>query len=80
MCLAIPMQIVEIDGFMARCHAKGIERDISLFMLQDETLAPDDYVMVHVGYAIQKVSEQEARSAWQLYDEVLAQEMGETNA
>ena len=80
MCLAIPMQIVEIDGFMARCHAKGIERDISLFMLQDETLAPDDYVMVHVGYAIQKVSEQEAQSAWQLYDEVLAQEMGETNA
>jgi len=80
MCLAIPMQIVEIDGFMARCHAKGIERDISLFMLQDETLAPDDYVMVHVGYAIQKVSEQEARSAWQLYDEVLAKEMSETNA
>lgn len=80
MCLAIPMQIKEIDGFMARCHAKGIERDISLFMLQDETLAPDDYVMVHVGYAIQKVSEQEARSAWQLYDEVLAMEMAETNA
>ncbi|NNF96272.1 MAG: HypC/HybG/HupF family hydrogenase formation chaperone [Halobacteria archaeon] len=80
MCLAIPMQIVEIDGYMARCHAKGIERDISLFMLQDEPLAPDDYVMVHVGYAIQKVSEQEARSAWQLYDEVLEMEMGETNA
>jgi len=74
------MQIVEIDGFMARCHAKGIERDISLFMLQDEPLAPDDYVMVHVGYAIQKVSEEEARSAWQLYDEVLAMEMGETHA
>ena len=80
MCLAIPMQIVEIDGYMARCHAKGIERDVSLFMLQDEALAPDDYVMVHVGYAIQKVSEQEAQSAWQLYDEVLEKEMAETNA
>jgi hydrogenase expression/formation protein HypC len=80
MCLAIPMQIVEINGYIARCHAKGIERDISLFMLQDETLRPDDYVMVHVGYAIQKVTEEEARSAWQLYDEVLAQEMGEANA
>lgn len=80
MCLAIPMQIVEINGFMARCQAKGIERDISLFMLQDETLAPNDYVMVHVGYAIQKVTEEEARSAWQLYDEVLAREMGEANA
>ena len=80
MCLAIPMQIVEIDGYVARCHAKGIERDVSLFMLQDETVAPDDYVMVHVGYAIQKVSEQEAQSAWQLYDEVLEKEMAETNA
>ena len=80
MCLAIPMQIVEIDGYMARCHAKGIERDVSLFMLQDETVAPDDYVMVHVGYAIQKVTEEEARSAWQLYDEVLEKEMAETNA
>ncbi len=80
MCLAIPMQIVEINGYMARCHAKGIERDVSLFMLQDETVAPNDYVMVHVGYAIQKVTEEEARSAWQLYDEVLAQEMGEANA
>ena len=80
MCLAIPMQIVEINGYIARCHAKGIERDISLFMLQDETLRPDDYVMVHVGYAIQKVTKEEARSAWQLYDEVLAQEMGEANA
>ena len=80
MCLAIPMQIVEIDGYMARCYAKGIERDVSLFMLQDETLKPDDYVMVHVGYAIQKVTEQEAQSAWQLYDEILEKEMAESNA
>ena len=80
MCLAIPMQIVEIDGYVARCHAKGIERDVSLFMLQDETVAPDDYVMVHVGYANQKGSEEEAQSAWQLYDEILEKETAETNA
>ena len=80
MCLAIPMQIVDIDGYVARCHAKGIERDVSLFMLQDETVAPDDYVLVHVGYDIQKVTEEEAQSAWQLYDEILEKEMAETNA
>ncbi|MCG6886637.1 MAG: HypC/HybG/HupF family hydrogenase formation chaperone [Proteobacteria bacterium] len=73
MCLAIPMQIVEIDGFLARCEAKGVERDVSLFMLQDEPLAPRDFVMVHVGYAIQKITEQDARSAWELYDEMLDQ-------
>ncbi|MCG7907033.1 MAG: HypC/HybG/HupF family hydrogenase formation chaperone, partial [Candidatus Thiodiazotropha taylori] len=51
MCLGIPMQIKEIDGFTARCEAKGVEREVSLFMLQHEELAADDFVVVHVGYA-----------------------------
>jgi hydrogenase expression/formation protein HypC len=74
MCLGIPMKIVEVNGFTARCTAKGVERDVSLFLLQHETLAPGDYVMIHVGYAIQKMSEPEARSAWDLYDQMLAHE------
>lgn len=73
MCLGIPMQVLNVDGFIAQCEAKGIQRDVSLFLLQDEALAPGDFVMVHVGYAIQKMSEQEARSAWELYDEMLEQ-------
>lgn len=72
MCLGIPMQVVEIDGFVARCQAKGVERDVSLFLLQDDPVAIGDFVMVHVGYAIQKMTEPEARSAWELYDEMLA--------
>ena len=74
MCLAIPMQIVGIDGYNARCEAKGVFREVSLFMLQDEPVAIGDYVMVHVGYAIQVMTEQEARSAWELFDEMLAAE------
>jgi hydrogenase expression/formation protein HypC len=66
------MQIQAIDGYMARCEAKGVERDVSLFMLQDETLAPGDHIVVHVGYAIQKITPQEARTAWELYDQMLA--------
>lgn len=73
MCLAIPMQVCEIDGFLARCEAKGVSREVNLFLLQGEPLAPGDFVMVHVGYAIQKMTEQEARSAWELYDEMLEQ-------
>ena len=73
MCLAIPMQVCDIDGFLARCEAKGVSREVNLFLLQDEPLEPGDFVMVHVGYAIQKMTEQEARSAWELYDEMLAQ-------
>ncbi len=68
------MRVVEIDGFLARCEAKGVERDVSLFMLQHEAVALDDYVVVHVGYAIQRVTEAEAMSAWELYDELLAAE------
>ncbi|MBL3588436.1 MAG: HypC/HybG/HupF family hydrogenase formation chaperone [gamma proteobacterium endosymbiont of Lamellibrachia anaximandri] len=71
MCLGIPMQIKTIVEYTARCEAKGIERDVSLFMLQHETLEPGDFVVVHVGYAIQKVTPQEARSAWEVYDEML---------
>lgn len=71
MCLAIPMQITAIDGFSARCEAKGVFRDVSLFMLQDELPQIGDFVMVHVGYAIQKVEATEARSAWELFDQIL---------
>ncbi len=74
MCLGIPMQIKSIDGFMARCEAKGVERDVSLFMMQDDNLELDDFIVVHVGYAIQKISPQEAQTAWQIYDEMLAAE------
>ncbi len=74
MCLGIPMRILEIDGHNARCDAGGVERDVSLFMLQEEGVKVDDLVIVHVGYAIQKVSEQEAQTTWELYDELLRAE------
>ena len=72
MCLGVPMRIVEIDGFNARCEARGIERRASL--LQHEDIQVGDMVMIHVGNAIQKMSEEEAMTAWELYDEMLALE------
>jgi hydrogenase expression/formation protein HypC len=65
------MQIDSIDGFQCRCVARGIEREVSLFLLQGEELTPGDHVLVHVGYAIQKVSAEEAADSWELFDEVL---------
>jgi hydrogenase expression/formation protein HypC len=78
MCLAIPMRVLECDEFLARCEAKGIERKVSLFLLQHDPVEPGDHVMVHVGYAIQKISEVDAMSTWNLYDEMLEaeEEMG----
>ena len=74
MCLAVPMKITSIDGFQCTCEAKGIERQVSLFMMQGEPLEQGDHILVHVGYAIQKVSEQEAADSWALFDEILAVE------
>jgi hydrogenase expression/formation protein HypC len=69
------MKISKIDGFNCVCQARGIEREVSLFMLQGESLEPGDNVLVHVGYAIQKISEEEAFESWQLFDELLAAEI-----
>lgn len=72
MCLGIPMQIESIDGFVARCTAKGVEREANLLMLQHEPLAVGDFVVVHLGYAVDRVSPEEAAAAWEIYDQLLA--------
>jgi hydrogenase expression/formation protein HypC len=71
MCLGIPMQITAIDGFTARCEARGVTREVSLFMLQGEHLQAGDFIVMHLGYAIQKITPQDARTAWELYDQML---------
>jgi hydrogenase expression/formation protein HypC len=71
MCLGIPMQITAIDGYTAHCEARGAARDASLFMLQEENLQAGDYIVVHLGYAIQKITPEEAHAAWELYDQML---------
>ncbi|HPB76639.1 MAG TPA: HypC/HybG/HupF family hydrogenase formation chaperone [Chromatiaceae bacterium] len=74
MCLGIPMQIRSIDGLLARCEAKGVEREANLLMLEHEDLTVGDYVVLHLGYALNKVSAEEAAAAWEIYDQMLAAE------
>ena len=74
MGLGVPMRIIEIDGYSARCEARGIERRASLFLLQHEDLEVGDLVMIHVGNAIQKMTEEDAQTAWDLYDEIFESE------
>jgi hydrogenase expression/formation protein HypC len=71
MCLGIPMQIMAINGYTAHCEARGVMRDVSLFMLQGENLEAGDYIVVHLGDAIRKITAQEARTAWELYNQML---------
>ena len=74
MCLGIPMQIRSIDGLLARCEAKGVEREANLLMLEHEELAVGDHVVIHLGYALNKVTPEEATAAWEIYDQMLAAE------
>ncbi len=55
MCLAIPMRVNSISGHAAFCSSHGISREINIFMFQYDNLKLGNYVMVHIGYAIQKI-------------------------
>jgi hydrogenase expression/formation protein HypC len=67
------MCVTTVDGLNARCEARGIYRDISLFMLQDDLPEVGEFVMVSVGQAVRKVSPEDARLSWELYDLILAE-------
>jgi hydrogenase expression/formation protein HypC len=70
------MRIRSIDGVLARCEAKGVEREANLLMLEHEDLAVGDFVVVHLGYAMDRVTPEEAAAAWEIYDQLLAAQTG----
>jgi hydrogenase expression/formation protein HypC len=55
MCLAIPSKITRIENNMATIDVDGIQRQASLLLLEDAAVG--DYVIVHAGFAIQKLDE-----------------------
>jgi hydrogenase expression/formation protein HypC len=66
------MQVKKINGLSALCEARGIEREAGMLLMRDDELAIGDYVMISLGNIISRVSEQEAKEAWALYDELFA--------
>jgi hydrogenase expression/formation protein HypC len=63
MCLAIPGRIVEIspdNHDLALVDVVGVRRKIDLGLLQDDKPVPGDWVLIHVGFAMSKISEQDA--------------------
>ena len=68
MCLAMPMKINEIDGPLARCEAGGLSQNIRIDFITDPK--PGDYVMVHAGFSIEKMSEKEALENIELLEEI----------
>ena len=70
MCLAIPARVVAIDGVMATVDVGGVRKDISLALV--DGVQPDDYVVVHVGYALARLDPEDARGTLALFAEVAA--------
>ncbi len=64
MCLGIPGQIVEIvdENFqIAKVDVSGVKRGINIALVANEGIAPGDWVLIHVGFAMSKINEQEAQ-------------------
>jgi len=72
MCVGVPMKIIEINYPMAVAEAKGVKRNISLMLLPEDEVKVGDYVMVHVGNAIEVMDEKEAKEIWKVLDEITA--------
>jgi hydrogenase expression/formation protein HypC len=65
MCLAIPAQIVQLlpESDLATADVSGVKRNVNIGLLDGEPIQPGDWVLIHVGFAISKVDEQEARAS-----------------
>jgi hydrogenase expression/formation protein HypC len=68
MCLSLPVQIVSIDGTQAKGKLGGTEIDISLDLVDDIHI--NDYVLVHTGFALEKISEEEAMESLRYLQEL----------
>lgn len=69
MCLAVPAQVVELrDGDLAVVDLAGVRKEISLALVDDVALG--DYVIVHVGYALNKIDAEEATATLALFAEL----------
>lgn len=72
MCLAIPARVVSIEGKTATVDFGGVTRSVSIMLLEE--IESGDYVIVHTGYAIQKLDREEAEKTLELWREVLEAE------
>ena len=62
MCLGIPGQIIEfVDDGLAKVDVSGVRRTVNTLLLEDQELQPGDWVLIHVGFAMSKIDEGEAR-------------------
>jgi hydrogenase expression/formation protein HypC len=72
MCLGIPVKVTQKEGSEGVGEFKGVKRNISFALLDDAGVG--DYVILHAGFAIQKLNPKEAEKTLKLFDELITLE------
>lgn len=70
MCLGVPGRIVSVKGPVAVVDFWGVRREVSLDIV-DEPVAPGDYILNHVGFAIRRIPEEDIRETLSMYEGLL---------
>ncbi|MBS3735823.1 MAG: HypC/HybG/HupF family hydrogenase formation chaperone [Candidatus Bipolaricaulota bacterium] len=70
MCLAIPGEVLAVEDERATVDVGGVEQEVRLDTLSED-VAEGDYLLVHTGFAIQKLSPEEAQETLSLFDELI---------
>lgn len=71
MCLGIPGEVIEIlpdQPDLAKVDVSGVKRAINIGLLTDDPPGPGDWVLIHVGFALSKIDEEEARAAMEFLE------------
>jgi hydrogenase expression/formation protein HypC len=68
MCLAVPVKVLQVDGLKALVELGGLARQASIMLVPDTQVG--DYVLLHAGFAIQKLNEKEAEETIRLFAEM----------
>jgi hydrogenase expression/formation protein HypC len=71
MCLGIPGEVIEIltdRPDLARVDVSGVKRAINIGLLADDPVQPGDWVLIHVGFALSKIDEVEAKAAMEFLE------------
>jgi hydrogenase expression/formation protein HypC len=77
MCLAIPSKIVKIENNVATIDVDGVQREASLLLIENPEIG--DYVIVHAGFAINKLNEEDAKESLKLLREAVSMTFDDQN-
>lgn len=74
MCLSIPSKVVKIseDKTMCTVDTMGVQRDANLMMMAEDEVKVGDYVLLHIGFVMNRIDEQEALASIDTYKEILS--------